>query len=53
MGGLTVLLSAFACLPGRGSEPGKAWACANTLARDHTVWVLTRGQNRPEIEAAL
>ncbi len=53
MGGLTVLLSAFACLPGRGSEPGKAWACANTLARDHTVWVLTRGQNRLEIEASL
>jgi len=48
-----ILLSAFACHPGRGSEPGVGWQLAVHLARDHEVWVLTDGRNRPGILSAL
>jgi glycosyltransferase involved in cell wall biosynthesis len=48
-----ILISAFACRPGMGSEPGKGWACATTMARHHDVWVLTRGRYRDLIEDAL
>lgn len=50
---LKVLLSAYACEPGMGSEPGVGWNLAVHLARHHEVWVLTRANNRPSIEAAL
>lgn len=51
---MRVLLSAYACEPNKGSEPGIGWAWANALA-DHgvDVWVLTRANNRPAIERAL
>lgn len=49
---LKVLLSAYACEPGKGSEPGVGWNLAVHLARYHEVWVLTRANNRPAIEAA-
>ena len=40
-----ILLSAYACEPGRGSEPGVGWGWANELAREgHRVTVLTRGR---------
>jgi glycosyltransferase involved in cell wall biosynthesis len=48
-----VLLSAYACEPDRGSEPGSGWNWARAAARDHDVWVLTRANNRPAIERAL
>jgi glycosyltransferase involved in cell wall biosynthesis len=48
-----ILISAFACRPGEGSEPGKGWACARTMARHHDVWVLTRGRYRELIEEAM
>ncbi len=49
-----ILLSAYACEPGKGSEPGVGWHWALELARlGHDVWVLTRANNRPVIEAAL
>ena len=48
-----ILISAFACRPGEGSEPGKGWACARTMARHHDVWVLTRGRYRALIEDAM
>jgi glycosyltransferase involved in cell wall biosynthesis len=48
-----ILISAFACRPGEGSEPGKGWACARTMARHHDVWVLTRGRFRDLIEDAM
>jgi glycosyltransferase involved in cell wall biosynthesis len=48
-----VLLSAYACEPGRGSEPGVGWNWARHLGREHEVWVLTRANNRRAIEAAL
>jgi glycosyltransferase involved in cell wall biosynthesis len=51
---LRVLLSAYACEPGKGSEPGIGWNWALGLARaGHEVWVLTRANNREAIERAL
>lgn len=50
---MRVLISAYACEPGRGSEPAVGWAWARAAARDHEVWVLTRSNNRGPIEAAL
>ena len=50
---LKVLLSAYACEPGRGSEPEVGWQWAIHLARLHDVTVVTRANNRTVIEAAL
>lgn len=50
---MKVLLSAYACQPNRGSEPGVGWNTAVELARTHQVWVLTQTENQPMIEAAL
>jgi glycosyltransferase involved in cell wall biosynthesis len=50
---LKILLSAYACEPNRGSEPGVGWNWARHLARNHEVWVITRSNNRGVIEAAL
>ena len=48
-----ILLSAYACEPGRGSEPAIGWGWALALARaGHRVTVLTRSSNRPAIERA-
>jgi glycosyltransferase involved in cell wall biosynthesis len=48
-----VLVSAYACEPGHGSEPAVGWNWACQIARFHEVWVLTRGSNRRGIESAL
>lgn len=48
---MKVLLSAFACAPNRGSEPGVGWNWALALAKKNDVTVLTREENRREIEA--
>ncbi len=50
---LKVLLSAYACEPGQGSEAGVGWNVALHVSRYHDVWVITRANNRPAIEAAL
>ncbi len=50
---LKVLLSTYACEPGKGSEPGVGWNVARDMGRYHDVWVLTRANNRPGIERAL
>lgn len=50
---LKVLMSAYACEPGRGSEPGVGWNAAIEAARRHEVWVITRANNREVIEAEL
>ena len=50
---LKVLQSAYACEPGRGSEPEVGWGLACEMAKYHDIWVLTRANNRPAIEAAL
>jgi glycosyltransferase involved in cell wall biosynthesis len=46
-----VLVSAYACEPGKGSEPGAGWLWALAAARTSDVWVLTRANNRAPIEA--
>jgi glycosyltransferase involved in cell wall biosynthesis len=50
---LRVLLSVYACEPGKGSDPGVGWSMALGAAREHDVWVLTRENNRSTIEADL
>ena len=50
---LRVLVSAYACEPAKGSEPGVGWRIAREMAKYHEVWVLTRTNNRPSIAAAL
>lgn len=51
-GALRVLVSAYACEPERGSEPGIGWNVVRQLARDFDVTVVTRTSNRRTIEAA-
>lgn len=48
-----ILVSAYACEPGAGSEPGVGWEVVRILARVHKVWVITRSNNRPLIEQQL
>lgn len=50
---MKVLMSAYACEPGKGSEPGTGWAWTRAAALDNEVWVLTRENNQPAIEQAL
>lgn len=50
---LKVLISAYACEPGKGSEPEIGWQWSLQMARFHNVTVLTRSNNREAIEAAL
>jgi glycosyltransferase involved in cell wall biosynthesis len=50
---MKVLMSAYACCPGRGSEPCAGWNWALQMARWHEVWVITRPSNREPIEAEL
>jgi len=50
---LSVLMSAYACEPGKGSEPEVGWRWALQMARFHDVTVLTRANNRKAIEASL
>jgi glycosyltransferase involved in cell wall biosynthesis len=48
---MKILLSAYACEPQKGSEPAVGWNWAVTLIRGgHDVWVLTRSNNREQIE---
>ncbi len=50
---LKILMSAYACRPGEGSEPSIGWETARAIAQEHDVWVLTRANNRPSLEAEL
>ena len=48
---LKILISAYACEPGKGSEPGIGWRWATHAAElGHEVWVVTRRNNRGLIE---
>lgn len=48
-----IIMSAFSCLPGRGSEPGVGWNWAIQAAENDEidVYVLTRTKCREKIEA--
>ena len=50
---MRILLSAYACEPHKGSEPGVGWGTALALAERHEVWVLTRANNARAISADL
>ena len=51
---MKVLISAYSCEPGKGSEPGVGWNIAREVARHHQVWVLTRpDESKDAIEAEL
>lgn len=46
---MKILISAYSCEPGRGSEPGVGWNIAREIAKYHEVWVLTRPDESKEI----
>lgn len=50
---MKVLVSAYACSPGRGSEPGVGWGIVRALASRHELWVIVESQFQRDIERAL
>src|SRR6267143_6192337 len=50
---LKVLISAYACEPGKGSEPEVGWQLALQMAKFHDITVVTRANNQPTIEKGL
>jgi glycosyltransferase involved in cell wall biosynthesis len=50
---LKVLISAYACRPGEGSEPGVGWNVVKELVADCDLWVLTRADNQMAIASEL
>lgn len=51
---MRVLISAYACEPGSGSEPGVGWAWTQAAAEaGHEVWLVTRKNNAQRIKVAL
>ena len=47
-------MAAYACEPSQGSEPTVGWHWAHEAVRaGHDVWVVTRSNNRADIEAGL
>ena len=50
---LSILINAYACSPGMGSEPGMAWNWCVNLAKHCTLHIITEGEFREQIEAAL
>jgi glycosyltransferase involved in cell wall biosynthesis len=50
---MKVLVSAYACEPDKGSEPGVGWNWVCAIAAHHEVWICTKGNNRESIEREL
>lgn len=50
---IKVLVSAYACEPNKGSEPGVGWNWAKQIAKFAEVWVITRANNKEVIEEEL
>lgn len=50
---MRILAFAYACEPGKGSEPGAGWIWARMLARIGDTWVITRANNAATIETHL
>lgn len=48
---MKILAFAYACEPGKGSEPGAGWMLVRNLATFGEVCVITRANNREVIEA--
>lgn len=49
----SILISAYACCPNRGSEPGMGWNWCVNLAEYCELYIITEGEFRDKIEAAL
>jgi glycosyltransferase involved in cell wall biosynthesis len=47
-----VLLTAYACEPGRGSEEGIGWNWVRQVSRRHDCWLVTRSNNVERIRQA-
>ena len=48
---MRILVAAYACEPGRGSEPLVGWRWVHEIqSLGHDVWVMTRANNQPVIE---
>jgi len=46
---MKILISAYSCEPGKGSERGVGWNVAREAANHHEVWVLTRFEESGEV----
>lgn len=50
---MKVLINTYACSPNMGSEPGMAWNWCVNLAKHCELFIITEGEFRDKIEAAL
>lgn len=50
---MKIILIAYACEPGKGSEPRLGWLWVKHLSRKHRVYVITRVSNKYAIEKEL
>ena len=48
---IKILINAYACSPGMGSEPGMAWNWVSNLAKFCELYIITEGEFREKIEA--
>lgn len=47
---LKILINAYACSPGMGSEPGMAWNWVSNLAKFCELYIITEGEFKEKIE---
>lgn len=51
---LKVLVSAYACSPTKGSEPGMGWGWVEAISKYHDLWIITeKDEFESEVEAEL
>lgn len=50
---LKILINAYACSPGMGSEPGMAWNWVSNLAKFCELYIITEGEFREKIEEVM
>lgn len=50
---MNILISAYSVSPYSGSESGVAWNFIQELAKDHTLFILTRTKNKQDLEKAI
>ncbi len=50
---LKILINAYACSPGMGSEPGMAWNWVINLAKFCELYIITEGEFREKIESVV
>lgn len=51
---MKIVISAYACSPYKGSEPGVGWGFVSALARHHALWVIVEDEKfREDIERFL